>query len=79
MRRIVRNLLVWLADGTSESGLGFAGRRAFYHEGETIRLTGSAEEKYAKWRQILRQMYARETGLIKDEALPEQPTDSIAP
>jgi hypothetical protein len=48
-------------------------------EGETIRLTGSAEEKYAQWRQILKQMYARETGLITEEALPEQSTDSIAP
>jgi hypothetical protein len=48
-------------------------------EGETIRLTGTAEEKYAKWRQILKQIYARETGLITDESLPEQPTDSIAP
>jgi hypothetical protein len=44
-----------------------------------IRLTGSAEEKYAKWRQILKQIYARETGLITDEALPEQPTESITP
>jgi hypothetical protein len=43
-------------------------------KGETIRLTGSAEEKYAKWRQILKQIYARETGLITDEALPEQPS-----
>jgi len=48
-------------------------------EGETVRLTGTAEEKYAKWRQILRQIYARETGLVAEEALPEQPFDSIKP
>jgi hypothetical protein len=48
-------------------------------KGETIRLTGTAEEKYAQWRQILKQIYARETGLITDEPLPEQPTGSIAP
>jgi hypothetical protein len=48
-------------------------------EGETIRLTGSAEEKYAQWRQILKEMYASETGLMTEEAFPEQSTDSIAP
>ena len=31
--------------------------------GETVRLTGSAEEQYQKWRQMLRQIYAAETGL----------------
>ena len=50
----------------------------FEVEGESIRLTGSAEEKYAQWRQILKEMYASETGLMTEEALPEQPTDSIA-
>jgi hypothetical protein len=35
-------------------------------EGETVRLTGSAEQQYARWRQLLRTMYARETGLIPD-------------
>jgi hypothetical protein len=45
-------------------------------EGETIRLTGSAEEQYAKWREILKQIYARETGLITDEAIPDQPSDA---
>ncbi len=33
-------------------------------EGQTVRLTGSAEQQYAKWRSMLRQIYARETGLI---------------
>ena len=31
--------------------------------GETVRLTGSAEEQYQKWRDMLRQIYAAETGL----------------
>ncbi len=31
--------------------------------GETVRLTGSAEEQYQKWRNMLRQIYAAETGL----------------
>jgi hypothetical protein len=46
-------------------------------EGETFRLTGSAEEQYAKWREILKQIYARETGLITDEALPEQSNGTL--
>jgi hypothetical protein len=31
--------------------------------GETVRLTGSAEEQYSQWRKILRDIYAQETGL----------------
>jgi len=46
-------------------------------EGETFRLTGSAEEQYAKWREILKQIYARETGLITDEAIPDQPSEAL--
>ena len=46
-------------------------------EGETYRLTGSAEEQYAKWREILKQIYARETGLITDEAMPDQPNSAL--
>ncbi len=34
-------------------------------EGETHELTGSAETQYAKWRHLLRQIYASETGLIQ--------------
>ncbi len=40
VRQILRNLLVWLADGTRESGLTFIGRQAFYQEGQSIRLAG---------------------------------------
>lgn len=32
-------------------------------EGQTLRLTGSAEEKYKEWRQLLKQIYEKETGL----------------
>lgn len=32
-------------------------------EGQTLRLTGSAEERYKEWRQLLRQIYEKETGL----------------
>ena len=30
--------------------------------GETIRLTGTAEEQYRQWRKMLREIYASETG-----------------
>ncbi len=32
-------------------------------EGETVRLTGSAEAQYEQWRELMRQIYASETGL----------------
>ena len=32
-------------------------------EGETHQLTGSAEVQYTKWRDLLRRIYSRETGL----------------
>jgi len=32
-------------------------------EGQTHELTGSAEVQYAKWRSLLKQIYASETGL----------------
>ena len=35
-------------------------------EGETIRLTGSREEQYAAWRDLLQKIYAAETGLSVD-------------
>lgn len=43
--RMLRNLLVWLADGTRESGLRLAGRRSFYQEGESMELG-------ARWRDM---------------------------
>ena len=36
--------------------------------GETVRLTGSAEEQYQKWREMLRTIYASETGLPLESA-----------
>ena len=44
-RRLLQNLLVWLAVGQEESGLVFSGRRAFYQEGERITLG-------AQWRDM---------------------------
>lgn len=44
-RRLLQNLLVWLAAGQDESGLVFTGRRAFYQEGERITLA-------AQWRDM---------------------------
>ena len=38
-------------------------------EGQTRRLTGTAEEKYREWRRILREIYSAETGGIMDEPL----------
>jgi hypothetical protein len=32
-------------------------------EGRTLELKGSAEEQYAEWRQLLRELYENETGL----------------
>jgi hypothetical protein len=42
--------------------------------GETIRLTGSAEQQYTRWRQLLRTMYARETGMIGDVEIEQSDT-----
>jgi hypothetical protein len=32
-------------------------------QGETIRLTGTAEERYGQWRKILRDIHFQETGM----------------
>ena len=39
-------------------------------EGQTRRLSGSAEEKYSEWRRILREIYSQETGGVFDAELP---------
>ncbi len=36
-------------------------------QGETHKLTGSAESQYQQWRNLLRQLYATETGLIETD------------
>jgi hypothetical protein len=41
-------------------------------EGRTLQLKGSAEEQYAEWRQLLRELYENETGL------PAGPTSAAA-
>jgi len=49
-------------------------------EGETVRLTGSAEEQYARWRKLLKELYAKETGLINSSPqLREQAPPSANP
>jgi hypothetical protein len=35
-------------------------------EGEVLRLKGSVETQYASWRQILRDLFAAETGIAAD-------------
>jgi len=42
-------------------------------EGRTLQLKGSAEEQYAEWRQLLRELYENETGL------PAGPTAAVPP
>ena len=37
-------------------------------EGQTRRLTGSAEERFREWRRLLREIYARETGVLEPGA-----------
>ncbi len=39
-------------------------------EGQTRRLTGTAEEKYREWRRLLHEIYASETGLISQNDAP---------
>jgi len=49
-------------------------------EGETIRLTGTAEQQYARWRKLLRDLYAKETGLIDSTSpSPDQFGPTAAP
>ena len=39
-------------------------------EGETVRLTGSAEQQYTTWRRLLRQIYIKETGFPLNDTEP---------
>jgi hypothetical protein len=45
-------------------------------EGQTLKLTGTASEQYAKWREILRQIYYAETGFEPGQEV--QPYDPVA-
>ncbi len=44
-------------------------------EGQTRRLSGTAEEKYEEWRRILQEIYAAETGLVNDIVLDDSGVD----
>ncbi|MCP3906386.1 MAG: hypothetical protein GY715_22425, partial [Planctomycetes bacterium] len=44
-------------------------------EGKQYELVGTAEEQYATWKELLRQIYAEETGFAIDDA----PIDSDYP
>jgi len=43
-------------------------------EGQTRRLTGTAEQKYIEWRRLLREIYSSETGFIIADDTPETAT-----
>lgn len=45
-------------------------------EGQTRRLTGSAEEKYREWRRLLREIYSQETGLAPWSESAGEPIES---
>jgi hypothetical protein len=42
-------------------------------EGRTLELKGSAEQQYAEWRQLLRELYENETGLPAATSASAQP------
>ena len=44
-------------------------------EGQTARLTGSAEEKYQEWRRLLHEIYAVETGGVYEEMAQPSPVN----
>jgi len=41
-------------------------------EGQTLRLTGTAKEKFLEWRKLLKQIYTEETGFNISENLDPQ-------
>ncbi len=47
-------------------------------EGQTRRLTGSAEERFLEWRRLLREIYSRETGAL-DNPVTESPGETLLP
>lgn len=69
-------------DAIEELGLSFSAEAeplVIQVEGQTVRLTGSAEQQYIKWRNMLKQIYAQETGFASDlspEQAPPLPTTS---
>jgi hypothetical protein len=52
-------------------------------EGQTRRLTGTAEQRYLEWRRLLHEIYSAETGFIvagdaPGEPAPEEPLPASA-
>ena len=41
-------------------------------EDRTVTLTGTVEQQYAQWRDILRQIYEKETGAANPQPAPQQ-------
>ena len=48
-------------------------------EGRTLRLTGSAEEQYREWRQLLQQLYLEETGGPRPASAPAADPNASTP
>jgi hypothetical protein len=47
-------------------------------EGRTLKLTGSAEDQYREWRELLKQMYLEETGGTANTAIAAESTSDAA-
>jgi hypothetical protein len=68
-------------DAIEELGMSFTAEAeplVIQVEGQTVRLTGSAEQQYTKWRNMLKQIYAQETGFYPDlgtQQSSQPPTD----
>ena len=63
----------------SESFVAEAAPMVVEVQGETMRLTGTAEAQYESWRKLLRDIYETETGFsgnvqVSDPARSQQPT-----
>ena len=48
-------------------------------EGRTLELKGSAEQQYAEWRRLLRELYENETGLPATAAADAPPAPASRP
>jgi hypothetical protein len=69
-------------DALNEAGTGFnaeAEPLVIEVEGQTRRLTGTAEARYKEWRRLLREIYSAETGAPLPEPQPEPQTEPVAP
>lgn len=68
-------------DALKEMGVGFdaeAEPLIVEIEGQTRRLTGTAEARYAEWRRLLREIYSAETGAAVPDAPPPMPAPADA-